>query len=114
MSEKRLAVVKHAFQFLDRNNQKYLALSELVSLYQAKVCCVLLCHLILTMQDHPRVRTREKTSDQVRAEFHNAIYKKSSDKKNIKENEFLDYYADINATLPHEKEDYFVDVEQHS
>ena len=26
------------------------------------------------------------------------------------ENEFLNYYADCNATLPHEKEEYFVDV----
>ena len=28
----------------------------------------------------------------------------------IKEPEFMDYYADINATLPSEKEEYFIDV----
>ena len=43
-------------------------------------------------------------------EFFNAIVKKSYDGQNITENEFLNYYADCNATLPHEKEEYFVDV----
>lgn len=43
-------------------------------------------------------------------EFVNAIAKKSYDGSNITENEFLNYYADCNATLPHEKEEYFVDV----
>lgn len=43
-------------------------------------------------------------------EFKNAIIKKSSDGAHITEPEFLDYYADVNATLPVEKEEYFVDV----
>jgi hypothetical protein len=43
-------------------------------------------------------------------EFVNAITKKSYDASTITENEFLNYYADCNATLPHEKEEYFVDV----
>jgi hypothetical protein len=37
----------------------------------------------------------------------NAIAKRSSDGRTINENEFLNYYADVNATLPHEKEEYF-------
>lgn len=37
MSEKRLAVVKHAFQFLDYSNTGVLRLSDLEKLYQAKV-----------------------------------------------------------------------------
>lgn len=28
----------------------------------------------------------------------------------INETEFLEYYADVNATLPHEKEEYFVEI----
>lgn len=43
-------------------------------------------------------------------EFVNAITKKSYDGTNITENEFVNYYADCNATLPHEKEEYFTDV----
>lgn len=43
-------------------------------------------------------------------EFANAIVKRSRDGETIEENEFLNYYADCNATLPHEKEEYFVDV----
>ena len=35
---------------------------------------------------------------------------KSSDKKCITEAEFLDYYADVNATVPYEKENYFCDL----
>jgi len=36
--------------------------------------------------------------------------KKSSDGVHITESEFLDYYADVNATLPSEKEEYFTDL----
>ena len=36
--------------------------------------------------------------------------RKSSDGKSITEAEFLEYYADVNATLPYEKENYFVDL----
>ena len=43
-------------------------------------------------------------------EFKRAIEKKSSDGRTIQEPEFMDYYADINATLPSEKEEYFIDV----
>ena len=56
------------------------------------------------------MRTREKTTDQVFQEFINAIRKKSADGETITESQFLEYYADVNATLPHEKEEYFVDV----
>jgi hypothetical protein len=35
---------------------------------------------------------------------------KSADGENLSEVEFLKYYADINAVLPIEKEDYFVNV----
>jgi len=40
----------------------------------------------------------------------NAIKKKSKDGVNITEEEFIDYYKDCNATLPAEKEEYFIDL----
>jgi calcyphosin len=46
----------------------------------------------------------------VQDEFINAITKRSRDGQNVTEDEFVNYYADVNATLPHEKEDYFQDV----
>ena len=57
-----------------------------------------------------KVRSRQKTSDQVRDEFERSIVKKSSDGVNITEAEFLEYYADVTATLPEEKEEFFSDV----
>jgi len=36
--------------------------------------------------------------------------KKSSDGEHITEDEFLSYYADVNATMPSEKEEYFSDL----
>jgi len=96
MSEKRLSVVKHAFQFLDAHRERKLRIQDLLKAYHA--------------EDHPRVRTREKTPEQAMNEFKNAIIKKSSDGAHITEADFLDYYADVNATLPLEKEEYFVDL----
>ena len=61
-------------------------------------------------KEHPRVRIKQKTTEQVAEEFKRAIEKKSSDGRTIQEPEFMDYYADINATLPSEKEEYFIDV----
>ena len=55
MNEKRLAVVKHAWQSLDKAGAKKVSFEDLQSIYQ--------------VEQHPRVRTREKTTDQVRAEF---------------------------------------------
>lgn len=46
-------------------------------------------------------------------EFANAISKRSRDGQTIDEQEFLNYYADVNATLPSEKEEYFADVLYH-
>jgi len=59
---------------------------------------------------HPRVTAMQKSGQQVRLEFQNAIAKKSSDGTHITEAEFLAYYIDVNATLPPEKEQYFSDV----
>lgn len=61
-------------------------------------------------ENHPRVRCREKTADQVREEFAYAIQGKSGDGKCLSKDGFYCYYADVNACLPNEREDHFVDI----
>lgn len=60
-------------------------------------------------QSHPRVLTREKKQETVYNEFEQCIGARSSGGQ-VSENSFLEYYADINACLPAEKDDYFVDL----
>jgi len=55
MNEKRLAVVKHAWQFLDSTGAKRVSFGQLNKAYNAA--------------EHPRVRTREKKAETVAAEF---------------------------------------------
>jgi calcyphosin len=55
MNEKRLAVVKHAWQSLDESGSGKIAWGKLQTAYRA--------------EDHPRVKTREKKSETARAEF---------------------------------------------
>jgi Ca2+-binding EF-hand superfamily protein len=55
MNEKRLAVVKHAWQTLDESATGRISWGKLQTAYQVEA--------------HPRVRTREKKSETVRAEF---------------------------------------------
>lgn len=93
MNEKRLAVVKHAWQSLDENNEKRISWGKLQTAYQVK--------------NHPRVLTREKKADTVRAEFIDGMGKHQKGGF-VCEQGFIEYYADINACLPAEKDDYFV------
>jgi hypothetical protein len=53
--------------------------------------------------------TREKNAEKVYNEFENCIGARSQGGQ-VSENAFLEYYADINACLPAEKDDYFVDL----
>lgn len=55
------------------------------------------------------MRTREKKAETVAREFEEAISARSQG-ANVDENGFIEYYADINACLPAEKDEYFVDV----
>jgi hypothetical protein len=61
------------------------------------------------VEEHPRVKTREKKSETVRLEFIDTMGKRQSGGF-ITEQGFIDYYADVNATLPAEKDDYFVET----
>lgn len=96
MSDERIATVKKAFQKLDKAGKGHLSLDFLISNYNAEL--------------HPRVRTREKTVEQVQTEFERVIRNKSKDGHHISELEFLDYYADVSACLPTEREDHFNNV----
>ena len=59
MAHKRLAVVKHAFQFLDQSGSGKLCFENLCKIYDANA--------------HPRVRTREKRAETVRHDFEVAM-----------------------------------------
>lgn len=96
MSDERIATVKKAYQKLDREGRGYLSVAMLINNYNAEL--------------HPRVRTREKTVSQVQSEFERAISSKSRDGATISEIDFLDYYADVSACLPAEREDHFNNV----
>jgi Ca2+-binding EF-hand superfamily protein len=97
MSDERIATVKKAFHKLDKSGKGLLQVDELIASYNAEL--------------HPRVRTREKTVSQVQTEFERAIRNKSRDGSTISEMDFLDYYADVSACLPAEREDHFNNVE---
>ena len=92
MSEKRLAVVKHAWQSFGKKEVAWEALRQAYH-----------------VDAHPRVRTREKRAEQVSADFADSFGKIISGGV-VTEANFIEYYADINATLPSEKDDYFVDL----
>lgn len=95
MNEKRLAVVKHAWSFLDKQGARRVQLGQLLQSYQS--------------QAHPRVLTREKKQETIYNDFESYIGVRAQGGF-ITEAAFIEYYADINATLPAEKDDYFVDL----
>jgi len=63
MSEPRAVVVKQAFQLLDEEGKGYIPLDALLKKYRAEA--------------HPRVRTREKTAEDVLKDFEAAIKKRA-------------------------------------
>lgn len=94
MVDKRLAVVKHAWQVISRGAPS-VPFQLLQENYNANA--------------HPRVRTREKRSETVRADFCELMGSRASD-GNVTEQAWIQYYADVNSCLPAEKDDYFVDL----
>lgn len=93
-NEKRMSVVKYAWQMLDSGNAGSLDLQFLVSSYQAA--------------NHPRVKLREKKEENVLAEFEAGLSFRAQG-ADVTEATFLDYYADVSACLPAEKDEYFID-----
>ena len=90
-----MAVVKHAFQSMDAGGSGAVSMDQLQKSFNAG--------------EHPRVRTREKRAETVFNDFMNAMAARASPKGMVSEQAFFEYYADINACLPAEKEDYFID-----
>mmetsp|Transcript_7866 Transcript_7866/g.8924 ORF Transcript_7866/g.8924 Transcript_7866/m.8924 type:complete len:254 (+) Transcript_7866:10-771(+) len=93
--DKRVAVVRYAFQSLDRSGAGALSLADLVANFRAAA--------------HPRVKLREKQEDRVLAEFEAGLSLRA-DGDVVSEAAFLEFYADVSACLPAEKDEYFVDM----
>ena len=60
-------------------------------------------------ENHPRVKTREKLAVNIFTEFSEGLRARSVDGQVNLEN-FMEFYADLNATLPAEKDEYFIDL----
>ena len=58
-------------------------------------------------QAHPRCQSREKSVEQVRAEFGKGIQRHCAPDGHVTEDAFINYYLDMNSVLPKERESYF-------
>jgi Ca2+-binding EF-hand superfamily protein len=94
MSDSRIAVIKQAWQQV-ASGKSSVAFEELVTRYNAPA--------------HPRVVSREKKAETVFNDFVTIMGACAVDGQ-ISQEAFVDYYANINACLPVEKEAYFVDM----
>ncbi|CAI2375623.1 unnamed protein product [Moneuplotes crassus] len=93
-NEKRESVVKYVWDLLDQDMAETLDFSYLTSSFQAA--------------NHPRVKLREKTAEQVQEEFEVGLGYRCNDGP-VSKDAFFDYYADVSACLPAEKDEYFID-----
>lgn len=94
-NEKRVAVVKYAWQMLNSEQAESIPLQDLVSRYNPS--------------GHPRVKLREKKAGTVLNEFEAGLEFRAQG-GDITENTFLEFYADVSACLPAEKDEYFIDT----
>jgi len=94
MSENRMKIVGHAWNKLSAGADS-VSFESLVSKYNAPA--------------HPRVLAREKQAETVFADFV-AILGEKAVGGNVSHDAFVCYYSEINAVMPNEKENYFVDM----
>merc|ERR1712032_907266 len=94
ISDNRLACVKAAFQKVS-GGQPSVSFETLVANYNAPA--------------HPRVTAREKKAETVMNDFVTLMGEEAQD-GNICEQGFCNYYAESNAVLPAERENYFIDM----
>lgn len=94
MSSERLAMVKHAWSKL-AGGATECDFEAVVAKYNAPA--------------HPRVTSREKKAETVFNDFVSCIGSKVAAGK-LSEACWCEYYAEINAVMPAEKENYFVDM----
>eukprot|EP00831_Metopus_contortus_P080861 TRINITY_DN836_c0_g1_i2.p1 TRINITY_DN836_c0_g1~~TRINITY_DN836_c0_g1_i2.p1 ORF type:complete len:464 (+),score=102.69 TRINITY_DN836_c0_g1_i2:203-1594(+) len=95
MSEARKRIVKQSFDLLDTAGMGAIPLEDLLKKYNPRA--------------HPRVKTREKTPEEVKRDFEKAITSKAVNGM-INFDGFFNYYLEINATMPGEKEALFIDL----
>lgn len=94
-NEKRVAAVKYAYGMLDTYMKGNISLNDLIPRYNAHA--------------HPRVKLREKKVETIQQEFEEGLrYRTQGD--TVTEDSFLEYYADVSACLPAEKDEYFIDT----
>lgn len=89
ISQKRLAAIGHAFEQLSADGET-INLEELLTDFVPEM--------------HPHHRTRTKDGKVLQKEFEEAIRRRSSDGKVITREEFFEYFYDVNACIPHERE----------
>jgi Ca2+-binding EF-hand superfamily protein len=95
LSDRRLEIVKQAWQFLDARGQGRLQKSEILQKFNAGA--------------HPRVPTREKTVEEVKQEFQAALNQYGSGNF-ITEDDFCSLYLSFNGTIPIEQDTYFTSL----
>lgn len=96
-SDRRAEVIRRAWSYLTGGSD-----NAVIDLEQLKAKYI--------PSNHLRVKTKEKTEEEVFDDFWNTIVKKSDDGQTINSQQFTKYYADVNAVLPSEKEDYFINL----
>ena len=91
MAPYRKALVKRAFDKLDRNGNGIIEIDDIKSLYTAKM--------------HPDVKTGKKTEDEVLSEFidtfevHHSIKNPNEKDRKITLKEFIEYYNNISCSI---------------
>ena len=89
ISEKRLATIQHAFEQLSEGGQ--VSLSTVLNAFRP--------------DKHPHHRTRTKEGELLFKEFEEAIVRRSSNGTSLTEQEFFEYFFDVNACIPQEREE---------
>jgi Ca2+-binding EF-hand superfamily protein len=95
MNPLRKALVKKAFQKLDKNQNGVIELDDIKTCYNAK--------------SHPDVRSRKKTEDEVLGEFldtfelHHSIKNPDSRDRSITLDEFIEYYNNVSCSVDNDQ-----------
>ena len=94
ITQKRLAAIDHTFSQFEKNGN--LCLSTLLN--------------NLCFDKHPHVRSLSKTKDKAKLDFESALKYWSKDNASLSYEDWLEFCKDINATIPLEREEFFIDL----